>query len=332
MTDGQAGAAAAVGPVVSVILPTYNRGHFIGEAVASVLSQSFTDFELIVVDDGSSDNTAAVMQGVADPRVIYLRQVNKGRSNARNHALSRARGHYIAFLDSDDLYMPGKLTMQVDYLDAHPATGMVYTSAHCIDYSGNPLAENYRASVSGWIYTSIAFFRPVTITLPTVMARRELFAQTGGFDENMHRFEDTDMWRRISKLARIDAMPAFTCRLRTHTENSLAAQDPVQLVSALDYYVRKILTEDTAVSTLVKRRGIGSLYYYYGRAFLTVPVWKTAGRELLRTAYRYWFFLWFRQLAVTAYHWASPDNASLSRRSRAAALESPKKNDDRSPE
>ena len=332
MTDTQAGAAAAVGPVVSVILPTYNRGNFIGEAVESVLSQGFTRFELIVVDDGSSDNTAEVIQGLADPRVIYLRQANKGRSNARNHALSRARGRYIAFLDSDDLYMPGKLAMQVEYLDAHPATGMVYTSAHCIDYSGNPLPENYRASVSGWIYTSIAFFRPVTITLPTVMARRELFEKAGGFDENMHRFEDTDMWRRISKLARIDAMPAFTCRLRTHTENSLAAQDPAQIVGALDYYVRKILAEDTAVGTLVKKRGIGSLYYYYGRAFLTVPAWKAAGRQLLRTAYRYWFFLWFRQLAVTAYHWVSPDNVSWLRRSRAAALESRKKNDDRPPE
>jgi glycosyltransferase involved in cell wall biosynthesis len=326
MTDAQAGAPAAIGPVVSVILPTYNRGHFIAEAVESVLSQSFTDFEIIVVDDGSSDNTAEVMQGIADPRVIYLRQANQGRSNARNHALSRARGRYIAFLDSDDLFMPGKLAMQVEYLDAHAGTGMVYTSAHCIDYSGNPLAENYRASVSGWIYTSIAFFRPVTITLPTVMARRELFEKAGGFDENMHRFEDTDMWRRISKLARIDAMPAFTCLLRTHTENSLGAQDPAQIMDALDYYVRKILAEDTAVGTLVKRRGIGSLYYYYGRAFLTVPAWKEAGRQLLRTAYRYWFLLWFRQLAVTVYRWVSPDNASWLRRSRAAALEPRKKN------
>jgi hypothetical protein len=223
-------------------------------------------------------------------------------------------------------------TMQVEYLDAHPETGMVYTSAHCVDYSGNPLPENYRASVSGWIYTSIAFFRPVTITLPTVMARRELFEKAGGFDENMHRFEDTDMWRRISKLARIDAMPAFTCRLRTHTENSLAAQDPVQLTGALDYYVQKILTEDSAVSTLVKRRGIGSLYYYYGRAFLTVPAWETAGRQLLRTAYRHWFPLWFRQLAVTAYRRVSPDNASLHRRPREAAPEAHKNNDDRSPE
>jgi hypothetical protein len=86
------------------------------------------------------------------------------------------------------------------------------------------------------------------------------------------------------------------------------------------------------VSGLVKRRGIGSLYYYYGRAFLTVPEWQVTGRQLLRTAYRYWFFFWFRQLAVTAYHWISPDNAILSRRSKVAALESAKQNNDRSPE
>ncbi len=316
-------------PIVSVIIPTYNREKFIGEAIQSVLDQTFRNFEIVVVDDGSTDQTGDVVRAFTSKKVRYIYQPNRGRSAARNHALGLAKGRYIAFLDSDDLYMPGKLAMQVDYLHAHPETGMVYTSAHCIDYSGNPLGEKYLASVSGWIYTSIAFFRPVTITLPTVMAKRELFEKAGGFDENMHRFEDTDMWRRISKLARIDAMPAFTCRLRTHKENSLAAQDPVQIVGALDYYVRKILAEDTDVGALVKRRGIGSLYYYYGRAFLTVPAWKTAGRELLRTAYRYWFFLWFRQLAVTAYNWASPDIVSLFRRSGAAVVEPSQKTDDR---
>lgn len=306
MSQAHAGAINRVGPRVSVIIPTYNRAHFVVDAVVSVLTQDFVDFELIVVDDGSTDQTDAAMAQFDDARVVYLRQENKGRSQARNRALGIARGAYIAFLDSDDMYMPGKLALQVDYLDRHADVGMVYTSAHCIDYSGRPLAEDYIASVSGWIYKSIAFFRPVTITLPTVMARRELFTRAGVFDENMHRFEDTDMWRRISKLARIDALPGFTCRLRTHAENSLAAQNPQQIVQALDYYVAKILAEDASMGVLTMRRGIGRLYYYYCRAFLTVPEWQKAGRELLARSYGYWFPLWFRQLAVVAYRTIRP--------------------------
>lgn len=292
-------------PEVSVIIPTYNRERFIGDAIQSVLDQNFRRFEIIVVDDGSSDGSAALIQSFSDARIIFLWQENKGRSFARNRALALARGRYIAFLDSDDLYLPGKLATQVKYMDAHPSVGMIYTSAYCIDAFGNPLDKSYEASASGHIYSSIAFFRPVTITLPTVMVRRELFAKTGGFDELMHRFEDTDMWRRLSKITRVDALPGYTCRLRTHANNSLAAQDPVQIVSSLHYYVNKILAEDTSISKWVKSRGIGGLYYYYGRAFLTVPAWIAQGNQLIHIACQYWFLLRLRHLAVTVYKWCS---------------------------
>lgn len=288
MTFELPGSTMRICPRVSVIIPTYNRGHFIGDAIASVLSQDFADFELIVVDDGSTDQTEAAVLKFSDARVIYVRQENSGRSHARNRALALSRGGYIAFLDSDDMYLPGKLSLQVDYLDRHSSVGMVYTSAHCVDYSGNPLKDNYIASVSGWIYGSVAFFRPVTITLPTVMARRELFTLAGQFDENMHRFEDTDMWRRISKITQINALPAFTCKLRTHADNTLASQNPKQIMSALDYYVEKILREDQVIKPWTRNRGIGNLYYYYARAFLTVPEWNNLGRGLLTLSYQFW--------------------------------------------
>lgn len=275
-------------PCISIIIPTYNRVHLIGAAVASVLTQTFSGFEVIVVDDGSTDDTEAVVREYPDSRIIYVKQENKGRSHARNCALHLARGRYIAFLDSDDLYLPDKLALQVRYLDGHPHVGMIYTSAYCIDYYGNTLNEKYIASVSGKIYKSIAFFRPVTITLPTVMVRREIFAEVGGFDENMHRFEDTDMWRRISKVAYIDALPEFTCKLRTHDDNSLGAQHPDQLIASLDYYAQKILQEDTAMGNLTLRIGLGGLYYYYGRALLTIPNWKDRGLSLLRMSNSYW--------------------------------------------
>lgn len=279
-------------PRVSVIIPTYNRGRFILEAIDSVLSQEYPNFELLVIDDGSTDNTAAVVGAIDDPRLRYIQQDNRGRSNARNRALSLARGAFITFLDSDDLYLPSKISLQVQYLLDNPETGMIYTSAYCIDDDGNMLQHRYEATVSGMIYEQIAFFQPVTITLPTVMARREVFEQVGGFDEKMHRFEDTDMWRRISKSYRIDALPIFSCKLRTHDDNSLRNQDATQIVAALRYYSQKITKEDVDISANIRNAGLARLYRYYGAAMMTIPSMLPTGMRLMRTALRFdWDFV-----------------------------------------
>lgn len=287
-------------PKVSVIIPTYNRQDFILEAINSVLSQDFLDFELIIVDDGSTDETSSRIATIQDPRLSYILQDNQGRSHARNRALEVARGQYIAFLDSDDAYLSDKLDIQVSYMDANPSVGMIYTSARCIDENGHELTERYIASVSGRIYRHIAFFRPVTITLPTVMIRRDLFAQVGGFDENMSRFEDTDMWRRLSKATDIYAMAAETCLLRTHSENSLSSQNPTVIMSSIDYYAGKIKREDTELSPWEARKGLGGLYLYYGRAFMTVPGWEDMGRKMLSVAFAYWPpYVFFHAVALT---------------------------------
>src|SRR5690606_33457597 len=126
---------------------------------------------------------------------------------------------YIAFLDSDDTYLPQKLAAQVDYLDARPDVDMVYTSAISVDEAGRPLdVQAYRAQDAGDIHHLVAFFLPLTITLPTVMVRRTVMERVGGFDVHMERFEDTDLWRRIAKFHRIGAMPEATCHLRTHVD------------------------------------------------------------------------------------------------------------------
>jgi glycosyltransferase involved in cell wall biosynthesis len=275
-------------PLVSIIIPTFNRGRFIAEAINSVLSQTYPNIELIVVDDGSTDETPAIIASIKDSRLHYVRQENRGRSNARNHALSLAKGKFITFLDSDDMYLPGKIDIQVDYLSRHPETGMVYTSALCINDAGETLPHKYIASVSGMIYNQIAFFQPVTITLPTVMTYKSVLDAVGVFDESMHRFEDTDMWRRIAKTYRIDAMPDFTCLLRTHDDNSLLNQKPEQIVAALAYYSSKINRDDKDISKEVRRRGLARLYRYYAAAMLSAPApFPAFGKQLMQTAIEY---------------------------------------------
>jgi glycosyltransferase involved in cell wall biosynthesis len=272
-------------PEVSVILPTYNRAAYLPAAVESVLSQSFRSLELIVVDDGSTDETLHVIKQFSDERLIYLRQENRGRSFARNRAIGQARGRFIAFLDSDDEYLPGKLKLQVAFMREHPDVGMLYTSAVCIDKDGNPIPYAYSASVGGSIYCDVAFFVPVTVTLPTVIVRKEVLDVTGAFDLNMSRFEDTDLWRRIAKRYRVGALDIPTCRLRTHDDNALVAQDPKGIVEAIDYYVRKIFAEDSDVGSAFLKQGAARLYAYYGRALVRVRGRRSYGLRLLGKAF-----------------------------------------------
>mgnify|MGYP003131613947 CR=1 FL=1 len=281
--------SAPLEPVVSVIVPTYNRAKYLGLALGSVLEQSYRNFELIVVDDGSSDETAEVVATFHDPRLIYIRQENLGRSIARNRALTVARGRYIAFLDSDDEYLPDKLSQQVQYLDNYPEVGMVYTSALCINDKGDVQREYvYTASHEGDIYRQIAFFRPLTITLPTVMLRREVLEQVGAFDEKMERFEDTDLWRRIAKRFRVGVIRDPTCRLRTHHSNALASQDPDKIVAAINYYLDKVFREDADIEQRFLKRGASGLLEYYGRAFIGVRGWRKRGAFLLYRAFLLW--------------------------------------------
>lgn len=286
---------------VSVITPTFNRGHLIGEAIQSVLEQNSRDFEIIVVDDGSTDGTADVVKSFSDERVKYIYQENRGRSNARNHALNIAAGRYIAFLDSDDLYLPGKLELQVAYLDTHPEVGMVYTSAYCMNEEGTLLSDSYRASVSGWIYKDIAFYVPVTITMPTAMARLEVFDRVGGFDEKMERFEDTDMWRRIAKAFPIGAIPDFTCKLRTHGGNALAGQDPRKIEAAVTYYIDKVFSEDSSIDIGIRRKGASGLCFFYAKALLTMSFSAASGRRLLLKSIGYAPFAIYRLMFLVYY-------------------------------
>lgn len=270
-------------PAVSVIIPTFNRAELVGDAIDSVLRQSFSDFELIVIDDGSTDRTAEVVGSFSDARLVFVRQENKGRSFARNRALRMARGKYIAFLDSDDIYLKEKLQMQVEFMEAHPLVGMIYTSAYCVDDRGAFLdKQHYFASAEGNIYKDIAFFRPVTITLPTVMVRREVFDAVGGFDEAMDRFEDTDLWRRIAKSHQVGVIKESTCVLRTHGENALQSQNPGKIAGSIDYYVAKIFREDADIDPSFLKQGASGLYEYYGSAFMSVPGWRHHGIALLK--------------------------------------------------
>ena len=182
-------------PIVSVVIPTYNRAEWLGNTLRSVLKQTFIDFELIVVDDGSTDDTENVVQSF--PRVQYVRlQENRGVSGARNTGLSRAVGRYICFLDSDDLWCERKLEVQVGWMESNADCRVCYTDEIWIRRGVRVNPMNKHRKYSGDIFRHCL---PLCIVSPSsAMLRASLFDEVGAFDESLPACEDYDLWLRIA--------------------------------------------------------------------------------------------------------------------------------------
>jgi len=182
-------------PAVSVIIPTHNRAGCLREAVDSVLAQEFRNFELIVVDDGSTDDTPRLLQEYGDA-IRVLRQENRGVSAARNRGIAAARGALIAFLDSDDLWLPGKLDRQVEFFNSH-ADALICQTEELWVRKGRRVNPGKRHRKRGGM-----IFEPsldlCLVSPSAVMVRRELFQRVGFFDESLPACEDYDLWLRVS--------------------------------------------------------------------------------------------------------------------------------------
>jgi len=186
-------------PRVSIIIPTFDCGGFIERTLNSVLAQSFRDYEIIVLDDGSTDGTREVLAPWID-RINYFYQPNGGLAHARNVAISRSRGELLAYLDADDLWHPHKLQHQVEFMDSHPECGLLHTELTIIDDEDRIIMDRWYAS-SGHVPARgarlIDFIHYNNMQVPSVMERRECFERVGGFDERFRRLEDYLHWLRV---------------------------------------------------------------------------------------------------------------------------------------
>ncbi len=182
-------------PLVSVIIPTYNRDWIVAEAIDSVLAQDFSDYELLVVDDGSEDCTAEILAAYGD-NITVLHQSNKGVSAARNCGIAAAAGRLIAFLDSDDLWLPQKLSTQVKFFSDHPDAVINQTEERWIRNGVRVNPKKRHLKFSGMIFErSLAL---CLVSPSAVMIKKILFDTVGVFDEDLPACEDYDLWLRIS--------------------------------------------------------------------------------------------------------------------------------------
>ncbi|MDJ0702073.1 MAG: glycosyltransferase family 2 protein [Leptolyngbyaceae cyanobacterium MO_188.B28] len=207
-----------VPPTVSVIIPTYNREKLVCKAIKSVLQQTFSDFELIVVDDCSADQTQAAVEQFQDPRIRYLRhEKNAGECGARNTGLSAVQGRYVAFLDSDDEWTPQKLDKQVARFEQAPKeVGVIYTWLQVINEQDQVLRLR-KPTVQGRLHDDLLYGNIIG-TPSTLMVKSDYLQKTDGFDTRLRCCGDWDMWLQLARHCEFDFIAEPLVQYRDHSD------------------------------------------------------------------------------------------------------------------
>lgn len=249
-------------PAVSVVIPAHNRADLLGQTLDSVLSQTLTDWECIVVDDGSTDSTAAIAESYADrdPRFRVIRGSFGSASAARNRGAAEAQGPFISFLDSDDLMEPDKLEWQVAALQADSLAAIVYGEAFIFHGADPRQGSLYLREVKSKPRSFESLLSCSAIYAPTV--RTETFREAGGFDESLASAEDWDMWLTLTARGKLLFEPRIALRYRAHPGNKSA--DTLRNLRCAVRVARKHLRRIPAhCRPLVAAR----LYRYFARVY-----------------------------------------------------------------
>jgi len=270
-------------PTVSVIIPTYNRANLIEKAIKSALKQTYKDFEIIVVDDGSIDNTEEIVKDFTDFRIHYIcHKHNQGVSAARNTGIKTCRGEYIAFLDSDDEWLPGKLDKQIKVLQSESSeVGVVHSDLLYIDENGKNMNKLRNPKKGGYIYEDLLGKNCVGPP-STLLIKKECFNRVGLFDNLLNAQEDWDMYIRIAKYYKFTFIKIPLVKYRKHP-SQISRNLEVKTVSA-----NRILVKYT--KELEKRPGAHSKHYFYiGNRFCHMGKTKEGQRYLLKAILLYPF-------------------------------------------
>lgn len=260
---------------VSVVIPFHNRIPWVAEALQSVFDQTYTDYEVILVNNGSTDDLAALEPMLEDTRVRYVPQENRGSSGARNRGISLARGDYIAFLDSDDLWLPSKLEKQITYMEQHPNILMSHTSFYWIDRDGEFIGEVpadmlHRGSVYHNIYVGSR------IATPTVMIRRDALDETIRFEEGLHEGADLLFWIQLAKKSEVLGIGEPLARVRIHGDN--AASTPSAVIRGMNNLIDYGIKREKDLSVATRRRLLSTAYLNMAYAYFQLRDLAGCGR------------------------------------------------------
>jgi glycosyltransferase involved in cell wall biosynthesis len=255
-------------PFFSVILPTYNRANMIGRAIESVIAQTYTNWELLVVDDGSTDNTKQVVEAYNDSRIRYIYQQNAERSAARNNGIDNAKGEYVCFIDSDDYFLLNHLQEFINNLGDNPGVDMLF-GLNVIDRNGVLTNEDDRKAVAD--YNSIEeYFVMNPVRVAAVCVKRQVLLKNK-FDLKIRIGEDTELWVRIAAKHKIIPIRAFTQVYLMHDDQTVSNanyKSVFQHNECLDVIFKFDDNNNKKISFNVRKQALSYGYFKLGQAYL----------------------------------------------------------------
>jgi glycosyltransferase involved in cell wall biosynthesis len=261
-------------PLFSVVIPTYNRAQKVMRAVESVLAQTVTDYDVWVIDDGSTDATAGALVPYLG-RIHYVAQANQGVAAARNRGIGASAGKYVAILDSDDRWLPPKLATISRVIQDYPEAGLFYSQWDVVNEAGERLWVDRSRQVAGSAYQ--ALLKGDFLAASSVVMRRECLESVGGFDSTMEPCEDWDLWLRISRKYEIRLVPEVLVAFE-HTPQNKETSNIHKWLSAHDRVIEKAFAADPALSASNRREIEANLAYVKGRVCLQAGAEREARR------------------------------------------------------
>ncbi len=266
-------------PMVSVIIPTYNRSDYLPKTLDSLIAQSFRDYEVLLVDDGSTDNTEQLVRRRPEP-IRYFYQPNAGPAAARNYGIKEARGEFVAFLDSDDLWEPRFLGNMVGFLRSNPKIDIAFCQFITINDRDEIIERNSKKPYSGRIASRL--FASTFITTPSIVARRKVIINEGGFNESMLTNEDYDLWLRLALKHEFGLVEEPLCLRRSHPGTQSRNGDPgpsIRKAEMLDNYYRQF-GKQAGITPAVAHLRLGKVYHSAGKRSLKAGHFRQALRLL----------------------------------------------------
>ena len=236
-------------PKVSIIIPTYNQSQYLEEAIESALNQTYKNIEIIIVDDGSTDNTPEVIKSF-DNKIIYIQQKNKGASSARNTGIKKANGEYIAFLDADDMWLKNKLENQIKFIQNNPEIGLLGTGCYQMIDMSKMIHKKIFPAKNEILQKDLIKYNPFIQS--SVMIKKDVFNSIGLYDEKFKESEDYDLWLRIAQKYKVANLEQALVTKKYYAEGLSKDKDNKQL-----YFVLK------AKNNAIKRGQYSKLYYFY---------------------------------------------------------------------
>lgn len=282
-------------PEVSVIIPTYNCSKYISEAIDSVLAQTYKEFEIIIIDDGSTDETKGIVQEYLVShrlKIKYIFQENQGLACARNAGIKNATGKYLALLDADDAWAKNRLALGVEIMEKHPTVSLVHANIFCMNEKGKVLftAQRERSFLNGKIAKAL-LLKKAEISCPTVLFRRECVDTVGTFDENLTRLgcEDRELWIRITR--QYDAYYIDEPLAYYRQRQSSMSKNMDKMVRAKYYVIHKHLDSRTK-DLIIKLIALARTHKDCGDVLLFRKDYRNAIFQYLRSLQFWPFSIW----------------------------------------